>query len=151
MAMEALRMKNAVKAAVEAETKAGGEFHGFNVYDANNIPYRMFYPFAVIFAPINTQIGRYVGGHRAFQLSMRVDLYFNENQRMRVDGVVYNRDDVLRIYLERLENLLEALTFPTFSILGVPTVRSFTVIAEEDPGQVYIGQCAYLVAYNETD
>lgn len=148
MTMEVLVIKNAIKAAFEAEIVAGGEFEGWRVYDAEAKHRRVFFPHLVVYTPVTTLTGRFVGGGRTFQVTANVELFFTERDKVTVSGITYQRDDAVLIFAERAENLLEGITFPS-SILedGVPTTRSVNYVIDGGNTQIYSSTIGYLLDY----
>jgi hypothetical protein len=134
--------------AFEDETGAGDDFEGWNVYDAEDKHKRVFFPHIVVYTPVSTITGRFVGGGRTFQLTSTVELYFTERDGVVVTGVTYQRDNATLIYAERAEAILEGLIFPSTIIEdGVPTTRTMNYVFEAGNSQIYQCSIDYIMDY----
>jgi hypothetical protein len=148
MSLEVLTIKNAILSAFEDEVVTGGELEGFKVYDAEDKHKRIFYPHVVIYTPVATLSGRFVGGGRTFQLTCRVECYFTERDKVVVTGVTYQRDDACLIFSERIEAILEGITFPATIVEdGVPTTRTVNHVFDGGNTQIYMATADYLMEY----
>lgn len=148
MAIEALVVKKYIMDAFEAVTVRGEDFEGFNVYAEESVPYHMMFPCLIVYTPISTQVGRFVGGGRTFQLTSRVEMYINSKYSVTIDGVTYKRDDAAKVFADRGEEVLEGLVFPdTIVVEGIPTCRSTTNISTSANFQVYQINLVFFMDY----
>lgn len=148
MSLEVLIIKNAIKSAFSAEIGSGEDFAGWRVYDAEDRHKRIFFPHIVVYTPVGTITGRFVGGGRTFQVTATIELYFTERDSVTIDATTYRRDDAVLIFAERAEAILEGITFPATIIEdGVPTTRTMNYVFDAGNAQIYQSSIDFIMDY----
>lgn len=152
MTLEAVLIKNYIKEHLEGLTDPGDDLDGMNIYDATDMPYRQFYPCITIDTPRITLLRRLVGGSRIFQLALSVMVYITERDSITLTGVEYVRDDLNKIYADRVERALENVGLPDdMTIYGVPETGSIQLPAMDGNYRIYQSAIDFVMSYIESD
>ena len=152
MAIESVLIKNHIKDYLEGLTDPGDDLDGMNIYDASDMPYRQFYPCITVDTPRITLLRRLVGGPRIFQLNMSFMVYITERDGVTISGTEYTRDDLNKIYAERLERALENIGLPdNVTVYGVPDTGSIQLPAMDGNYRIYQSAVEFMMAYIESD
>ena len=152
MPFESVLIKNHIKDYLEDLTDLGDDLEGMNIYDAADMPYRQFYPCITVDTPRITLLRRLVGGSRIFQLNMSFMVYITERDSISVSGTEYVRDDLNKIYADRLERALEDIGLPeNVTVYGVPDTGSIQLPAMDGNYRIYQSAVEFMMAYIESD
>lgn len=150
--LESVLIKNHIKSDLEGNTDPGDDLDGLNIYDASDMPYRQFYPCITIDTPRLTLLQRLVGGPRIFQLNISLMVYLTERDSVTISGTEYLRDDLNKIYADRVERILEEMVPPTGVIVyGVPNTGSIQLPAMDGNYRFYQSAIDFMIMYIESD
>jgi len=152
MTLESVIIKNHIVDYLRGITDPGDDLDGLNVYESANMPYRTFYPCVTVDTPRISLIQRLVGGPRIFQLNISLMVYITERDSITISGTEYIRDDLNKIYADRIERALEDMQVPgDLTIYGVPTTGSIQIPSMDGNYKFYQSSIEFMMSYIESD
>jgi len=152
LTLESVRIKNHIIDYLRDLAVSGGELDGLNVYDAKDMPYRTFYPCITVDTPRITALRRLVGGGRIFQLNLNLMVYITERDTLSISGTDYVRDDLNKVYADRIEKALDDVGLPdNVTVYGVPDTGSIQLPAMDGNYRIYQSAIDFTMMYIERD